>query len=212
MLVSVAIAVGILSVVVFNQSKYSSASTLSNSAHSLSQSITEAQTYSVSVKEFGTAAFGANYGVQLKRQGYTGGGSNTEYIFYADHTPKNNRYDGSWNTGASTCPTSGASSAECIKKNTLGRNVTISNLCWMDLNDITNGTCQNSVGGGANTISRVDIAFVRPETKAKIYIYNNSGFLLNAATLLGVRITLTSSVTGTTKYVYVYANGQVSVQ
>jgi type II secretory pathway pseudopilin PulG len=209
LLVSIGISITILTVVVVNQAKYTSASSLSNAAHSLSSSITEAQTYGVSVKEF-NAGFNAAYGIQLKDSSVSGGGSNTEYIFFADHNTKNTRYDGAWgNAGA--CPTSGPSANECIKKLSFGSNITYPptiglNFCYINSSNV----CSNTVSGGAR-IRRVDIVFVRPDTKAVITVFTNGNANITPTNMIGVQITLYNPSTLKTKNVRVYSSGQVSV-
>jgi type II secretory pathway pseudopilin PulG len=191
LLVSVAIITVIMTIVIVNQSRYSEATVLSNTASSLALAAREAQVYGVSVREVsaGSNEFTAGYGLEFNLSG----GSNDAYIGFADRGTKNYLYDSGW-----SCPVGGLS--ECLYKTTLQSNLVISAICSIDTSN--NEDC---------TLSRADVTFVRPDTDAHLVLYSSSGFELSTANIKAVRIKITTP-SNVTRSVYMYTTGQISIQ
>ena len=190
-LVSIAIIVVIISVITFNQSRYTDTASLNNLADEMTLSLSQAQVYSLSVKELstGSGVFNASYGLMFQPAS-----TDAAYFRFADATPKNGYYDGPW-----SCPI--GSGSECLEKVAITRGNQITGICAIR----ENGTEQCSIG-------RVDITFTRPETAANFIYWNNgaSGTLV-VQNSVGAKITLTSP-NGVTRLVKVYNTGQFSVQ
>ena len=192
LLVSLGIMVTILTLVLSNQSKYTEGAALTGLADDISLDLLQAQTYGVSVREFapGTEEFDAAYGVSLN---LIPQGGNSTYIYFADRGVKNQIYD-----SGLTCPID--ASSECIKKNIISRGNTISGLCYI----LKNGQEQCNLG-------RIDITYLRPDTKANIIFFAQNGSVLNTPNAVAARINV-SSPSGATRSIYVYKSGQISVQ
>lgn len=192
--VSLGIMVLVLSIVLANQSTYTATAALNNNADTIYLSMREAQTYGVGVREFspGSTEFNISYGLAFN---ISSSGSNNAYIFFADRGALNSRYDSGW-----ACPTGGAS--ECISKTLLTHGTTISQICYIRYN----GNTMCNIGGA-------DIVFARPETEARIMVFNQAGNYMDPQpdNLAGVRIDLVSPG-GRTRTVSVYKTGQISVQ
>jgi len=195
-MVSITIMVVILSMVAFNQSRYTTGASLKNDANSISLSLRQAQVYGVSVKEFspGTNDFSSAYGVSFNI--ISGSGSNNAYIFFADRiSSQNGEYDNTW-----ACPLSPTS--ECLDKTILSKGNTISSLCIIYSSDINdNGTCN---------LGRIDVTFLRPSTEAKIAFFNNAMVRMSPPPVRGARINLVSA--SGTNSIIIYTTGQISVQ
>lgn len=191
LIVSIGIMLAITSVIVFNQSQYSSSASLQNLANELSLSLRQAQVYGISVKEIspGSNNFNAAYGMTFSSTAST----NNSYIFFADKVTPNKVYDNSWD-----CPL-GASS-ECLEKTMITHGNTVSALCVIP-----------STGGEDCSLGRVDITFLRPATEARIVYFNSAHSLLSFPTAKGVRIKL-ASPQNENRSVVVYTTGQISVQ
>ncbi len=190
LLVSLGIISVILSMVVFNQNKYTDAASLSLLADEISQTVSQAQAYGIAVRELspGTADFTVSYGITLS---ILTSGSNVAYLFFADRND-NNLYDGDW-----TCPLGGAS--ECLEKVAIRHGNYIDSLCVIRENDTD--LCN---------VGRLDVSFVRPKTEAQILFFDTSGAPLNPAGSIGVRVVL-KSPSGNIQTVVIYETGQVSV-
>jgi len=195
MLISLGVASVILSVIIFNQSKYLDGTALLNAADELGLTVSQAQSYGVAVKEFspGSSNFSVSYGVTVSLlSGNSGSGSS--YIFFADRNG-NSAYDNDW-----TCAVDGSS--ECLVRTDLKQGNRVDEICVVR----TSGADQcNSVA------MRADVTFVRPNTEAQITFYNSGGQIYSPPNLKGVRIGLMSP-SGSGRSVTVYKNGQVSVQ
>ncbi|MBX4195659.1 hypothetical protein KW796_01730 [Candidatus Parcubacteria bacterium] len=190
-MITVGVMLALTSIIGFNQSRYTSGAALKNLANNLGLSLRQAQVYGISVKEYSPGAaggFSAGYGVEFD---ISSGGDNTSYIFFADRSPLNGRYDGNF-----TCPIGGAS--ECLDKITMSGGNTVSKLCT-----IVDASGTESCNG----ITRLDISFVRPAIEAKIS-YNGGPA---DPSLKGARVELTS-IDGKKNSVVVYVTGQISVR
>ena len=192
LLVSLGIMVTILTLVLSNQSKYTEGTALTGLADDISLDLLQAQTYGVSVREFapGTEEFDAAYGVSLN---LIPQGGNSTYIYFADRGVKNKIYD-----SGLTCPID--ASSECIKKNTVLRGNVISGLCYI----LKNGQEQCNLG-------RIDITYLRPDTKANIIFFGQNGSVLNTPNAIAARINI-ASPSRATRSIYVYKSGQISVR
>jgi type II secretory pathway pseudopilin PulG len=192
MLVSLGIAMLILTVLVLNQSKYTEMASLTAASDDLSLAVTQAQVYGISVREISPGAqdFSAAYGVGVN---LLGSGANNIYIFFADRNA-NQRYDGSW-----TCPVEGGT--ECLERTPFSGGNYVDSLCVVR----TNGADQ------CGSIGRVDISFLRPDPEARIRFQNQGGESYDPPSVKGVRINL-KSPSGLTRSVVIYITGQVSVQ
>ncbi|MFH1473080.1 MAG: prepilin-type N-terminal cleavage/methylation domain-containing protein [bacterium] len=192
--VSLGIMTLILTMVLSNQSQYTEGSTLVNLADEIGLTITQAQTYGVSVKEFspGTSEFSAAYGVEFN---ITSSGSNDAYIFFADREVGSvtGVYESGW-----TCPTD--ASSECLTKTNIARNNKIATIC----------SIPNS-GPESCNVGKLDVTFVRPLTNANLEFFDLNGAYLSLSNIKGARIGLISP-SGTTRSVTVYTTGQISIQ
>jgi Tfp pilus assembly protein FimT len=192
LLVSIGIMVAILTVVVSSQRGYTESSTLLNLADEIGITISQAQAYGIAVKELspGTADFNAAYGLSFN---ILSSGANSAYLFFADRNTTDH-YDGPWN-----CPAGGGS--ECVERVDFTRGNYIDSFCVVR----TSGPDQ------CGTVNRVDITFRRPETAARIKLFNSSGQEYDPPNDKGIRIVL-KSPSGLTRSVTVYNTGQISVQ
>lgn len=190
--VSIGIMVAVLAVVLLNQRNYTEAAALSNLADDLSLTISQARAYGIAVREVepGTANFNAAYGISMS---LLGSGSNSAYLFFVD---KNNNtfYDGGWD-----CPI--GENSECLEKVNFIRGNYIDSFCIV----------RTSGGDQCGSVSRVDITFLRPDTKANLVFFNNGGQQYNPSNTKGIKIVL-KSPGGLTREVTVYNTGQISVQ
>ncbi|MDB5266944.1 MAG: hypothetical protein JWN89_759 [Parcubacteria group bacterium] len=193
LLVSIGIMLAIISTVFYNQSKYSQSSSLKNAANEVSLSIRQAQVYGISVKELtpGSDDFTHAYGTSFSIMS----GEGSAYILFADRFPYDSMYNDTW-----SCPTGGSS--ECMQKINMTTGNSITGLCVIQAN--SNEICNN--------VGRVDIAFLRPSTDAKLMFFNGSGNSFSPGNIIGARIILTSSTSGLTRSIVVYTTGQISVQ
>ncbi|MBI2087083.1 MAG: prepilin-type N-terminal cleavage/methylation domain-containing protein [Candidatus Zambryskibacteria bacterium] len=191
LLVSIGIVAVILTVVVSNQSTYTENAALSNLADEISLTISQAQAYGIGVKEFspGTSEFSASYGLAFS---LLGSGSSGAYLTFADRNG-NGIYDGSW-----ACPVGGSS--ECIEKVNISRGNYINSLCIV-----------RSSGGDLCNVGRIDVSFVRPDTKARLVFFDTGGGSINPSGAIGAKIVLKSPGGASSKSVNVYNTGQVSV-
>lgn len=172
LMVSVGIFALMTALLLFRADRFDGGIVLENLAYDIALSIREAQTYGLNVLEapVGTAGeFEVAYGAQFK--------VGTQYIFYADLN-NSRSYDIESGTGA-----------EHIRKYSLKRGATISNIC---------------IGADENTCTTnpaaLDVLFLRPNPKALITGDSNYG-----------QITLTAR-DGSTRIVGVRKTGQIFVK
>ncbi len=199
LLVSISIVALIMTVVISNQANYTDRANLTNLADEIGLSISQAQAYGVSTKEFPTnpGEFNASYGLTFSLLGNPAG-SSLAYLYFADRgNPSNKRYDdgGNW----ITCTPGGAS--ECLQKTNISGGNDIQSLCMII----------NLLADDCTTPRRIDISFDRPNTEAQIIFFNNLGNTYTNSAMIGARIILRSA-SGLTKSVLVYKTGQVSIQ
>jgi prepilin-type N-terminal cleavage/methylation domain-containing protein len=208
LMVSIVIMLTIVSVVVLGQSKYTSDASLRNLANDIGLALREAQIYGISVKEFKSisvttdfsVAYGMNFNITTAANGSGNPGATNAYIFFADRgAVRDGIYGGSFNCPADTI----LAPSECIKKVSISNNNKIQDLCFV----LSSGAEQ------CGTIGRVDVSFLRPDTKANIKFFNLQNTLLSVpeANYKGARIKLVSPSNGT-HYVDVYKTGQISVR
>ncbi len=192
LLVSLGIVTVILSVVLLNQNAYTDGAALSILADELSLTVSQAQAYGIAVRELtpGSSNFSASYGLTVS---LLGSGSPYAYLFFADRN-NNKLYDGDW-----SCPVGGAS--ECLEKVAISRGNFVDSLCVV----VTSGADQ------CDTLKRIDVSFLRPDTVAQLTFFNSSGAVFTPSNMRGAKIVL-KSPGGLTKSVIVYETGQVSVQ
>lgn len=76
------------SVVLSSNARFGGAITLRNLAYDIALSVREAQTYGISVRQFGSGNFTAGYGTHFRRS------SPSTYILFADAVSANGLYDG----------------------------------------------------------------------------------------------------------------------
>lgn len=132
------IATVIMSIVFYNQEKYSEAPTLENQAADIAITVRQASVYGLSVRAAPDSNdFSAGYGLALDRA------NASDYIFFADKN-QNQYYDSGW-----TCP----SSSECLKKT--GLSYGVDSLCYIPTS-----------GSEVCDVDRVDVTFYRPDPEA----------------------------------------------
>lgn len=190
MLVSLGIMGSILSVVLLNQSSYTERIALSNLADQMSLTLYQAQSYGIAVKEFETGSenFSVAYGLTVS---ILSNGDESAYLNFADEDG-DGTYDGNWN-----CQQGGSS--ECLEKVTFSQNNTINSICIIE----------NNGSEDCNQPKRVDITFARPNTRANIEVFRNSGQSMDMSTAKGIKINL-QSLSGFERAVVVYKVGQIS--
>jgi hypothetical protein len=194
--VSLGIMAAILTIILPNQSTYTSTAVLNNAADEIYLSLREAQVYGTGVREFapGTTEFDISYGLSFN---LTSSGSNDAYIFFADRGIKNLRYDSGWN-----CPLGDTS--ECLSKTLFKRGIYINEICRVRNNPNNPYQCNN--------IGRIDISFARPNPRSQIVFFNTNGNPLeDDPDFIGARISIQSPL-GVLRSIIIYYNGQISVQ
>ncbi len=191
LMVSISIIVIILTVVISGQSTYTDKAALAGLADEISLTISQAQIYSIGVKELSTGSlnFSSSYGLTFSLLGGTSG-SNTAYIYFADIN-RDFIYAGDW-----SCVAGG----ECLSKTDIVRGNLIQSICVVPVS-----------GADVCDVGRADISFVRPNTEAQLRFFNLSGGVYNPISMKGVKIRLVSPK-GATRSVSVFTTGQISVQ
>ncbi|MBX4200371.1 type II secretion system GspH family protein [Candidatus Parcubacteria bacterium] len=188
LLVTMTIMALIMGVVVIHQNQYTDGIYIRNAVDTLALAVRQAQVYGTSVRELtpGTNNFSTPYGISFDS---TAMSTNSAYVFFAD-VNSNQSYDGSFIN---------CSGQECIELTSVSGNDYISAFCDI----LSNGTevCDN-------TINKVDIIFLRPETKARIRL-NGGDITAFPGSPQAVRVKLTSPF-GETHSVTVYKTGQIS--
>lgn len=192
LLISISIVSVILTVLILNQSTYTDGAALANLADEISLTISQAQTYSIAVREFSTGSniFSSSYGLAFS---LLGSGSDKAYIYFADRDG-NSIYSGDW-----SCPMGGLSD-ECLNRADITRGNYIDSICIIRI--AGEDVCDN--------VSRVDISFLRPNTEAQIFFFDDSGSLITMSDIKGGKITVKSPL-GYTRTVSIFNTGQVSV-
>ncbi|MEQ1561483.1 MAG: type II secretion system protein [Nitrospira sp.] len=149
-LTSVAILTVIMSVVIFNYSKFNNNIALSSAGQEITVAVRQAQVYGLSVKETSTGSgqFNTAYGIHFQPS------DPTNYYVFADKNG-NSVYD----VGGGC----GSVNTECIEKFSLKNGVKIFDIC-------NESSCSPLPGQ-----NKLNILFKRPETNAIIYFGNNFG-------------------------------------
>lgn len=162
LLVSIAIVSVLVTIIFFNQSKYSERALLYNLADDVALEIAIAQSYSTSVRETtpGSGDFDTNYGVTFSLN-QSPNGSPTSYIVFADYDG-NGIYSGNW----ASCV------GECLRKNEILHGNYIEILCLQRLNNLNN---LNHILLCNTTIRRIDILFVRPNLQPETKFLTSAG-------------------------------------
>ena len=186
LIVSLGIIVVILSLVLSNQSKYTDGTMLTGLADDISLSLSQAQIYGISVREFspGSSEF---------EIAYTSQGDSSSYLYFADRGAVNHVYDSGWN-----CPTD--TSSECISKTSITRGNAIIKLCAIP-----------DSGPDFCDVGRLDVTFLRPLPDASLVFFDLTGAPLSLSSIKGAKIEV-GSPSGATRSVSVFASGQISVQ
>lgn len=193
LLVSLAIMAVITTVIMFNQGNYTDAAALRNAADDLGLTFTEAQTYGIAVRErqADSSDFTSAYGVSITLLEQ---GAQTGYISFFDRNA-NEYYDSGWG-----CPPAETGS-ECRGKTIFPRGAYVESFCIL----------RSSGGDICNNVSRVDVAFHRPNPEAQLMFFNSGGNQYAPANIIGALIRLRSPG-GLTREVKVYNTGQISIQ
>ena len=191
MMVTISIALVIITVIAYNQSKYTSGASLKNVANEIGLSLRQAQIYGISVRELsaGSGEFSSGYGMVFS----TVGGNNNKYIFFADRGSNDLFYNGDW-----SCATGGSN--ECLSISNIPNNNIIKELCVIQNDNSTD--C---------TLGRIDIVYVRPKTDTRFTFFDSSLINVNYINPKGAIIKI-KSPNNEVRLVTVYTTGQISVQ
>lgn len=191
LMVSISIIVIILTVVISNQSTYTDKAALAGLADEISLTVSQAQIYSIGVKELSTGSqiFSSSYGLTFSLLSGNSG-SNVDYIYFADIN-RDFIYGGNW-----LCVAGG----ECLNKTNITRGNLIQSICVVPVS-----------GSDVCDVGRADISFVRPNTEAQIRFFDLNGIVYNPISMKGVKIMLVSPK-GATRSVSIFSTGQISVQ
>jgi len=194
LMVSIAIVTVILTVIISNQSTYTDTAALAGLADEISLTISQAQVYSIGVKELSTGSqvFSSSYGLSFSLLSGNSG-SNVDYIYFADRNG-DLVYSGDW-----LCATGGPSD-ECLSKTNITRGNLIQSMCVVLVS-----------GPDVCDVGRVDISFVRPDTEAQIKLFDLNGVAYPPTSMKGAKIMLVSPK-GATRSVSVFSTGQISEQ
>lgn len=190
LMVSISIIVIILTVVISNQSTYTDKAALAGLADEISLTVSQAQVYSIGVKELSTGSqiFSSSYGLTFSLLSGNSG-SNVDYIYFADIN-RDFIYGGDW-----LC-----AGGECLSKTNITRGNLIQSICVIPVS-----------GSDVCDVGRVDISFVRPNTEAQIRFFDSNEVVYNPISMKGVKIMLISPK-GATRSVSIFSTGQISVQ
>jgi|SRR5581483_11970736 len=186
-IISVAIASVIMSVVLWNYSAFNDQLALSSAAQEIAIAIRQAQTYGISARETGAGQgnFDSDYGVYLSLK------EPNAYSIFVD-TNANKVYDPGQGCG------SGVQNTECVEKSMLRNGVVISAICD------ESGSCPPS------SASQLDVTFLRPNPDATIDFADDSGFIVSGPSRAGT-VVLTSPM-GRTIRVEVDNTGEIVIK
>jgi prepilin-type N-terminal cleavage/methylation domain-containing protein len=187
LLIVMVIAAFIMTSLVIQQSKWNNRLAVSTQAYELALMVRQAQVYALGVRENSAASgdkFNTGYGV------YFDSNNSNQYIFYGDLN-RNGNYD----------------SGEEIEIKPFNRNVAIYDLCAVKVVGQLDYRC-SSEGGN---VSRIQIFFYRPDPKAVIKFFNNSG---NPSSNVGPKAGVYVKDSKNTAYFHVdiMPTGQISVE
>lgn len=186
LMVTIGIAVLIMTVTLFDFATFSDKLALSSAAQQIAVTIRQAQTYGLSVKEAkqsGSSTFLAGYGVYFETAS-----DQTHYTLFADFN-KNNRYDVGNGCGAAV--------TECLQQSLL-KNVKATSLCAAACPPFSNAS-----------VTGLQIMFVRPSPDAIMNFFLTSGSYVSTEIVGSVVLT---SPKGNTIKVKVQSTGQIAVQ
>lgn len=212
MLVVITIFLLLTSVIVFNYGKFNSDIFLTNIAYEVALSIREAQSYSLSVKGFGTGeqqTFDKSYGIQFFTNSGADDDKKKNFIFFVDSN-NNHVCDGGdddvCNTGSQICTMD-----ECLSINSLARGVMVKKICASsDINsDISFRTVKGQLRcslGAEQVDANLFISFKRPDPDATILAGDDGDydFYKKVAILL-------EDPSGSRRFVTVNGLGQINV-
>ncbi len=184
-----AIIVVITAFMLFQQSKFNSATLLRSLTYSVALSMRQAQVYGTSVREssLGSGVFGAGYGV------YFPAGNTGQYYIFSDNN-SNGVYD----------------SGEELPQYALNPGYVIENICVT----LSGSATQQCIKGTASLITSLTVYFRRPNPDACFATNTVPGACASAglpATYSVAYVQLKSTGNGDTRSVRVSANGQISV-
>jgi len=169
---------------------------MTNLAYDVALSLREAQSYGLSVRQspLGNGNFDIGYGVHFK--------SDSFFVFFADRNG-NKKYDGTSINGK--CVVSNES--ECLKVYRLEKGNSIAFFCGI-LASFGALECRNFINN-EQTISFVDITFIRPEPDAFIQTDLNPN---NEMRYRGAEIVVVSPRRKASRTIDVYQTGQISIK
>lgn len=187
-LVTIAIATGLMALVVTNYYTSNDSLAIKSAAQELSIAIRQAQAYGLAVRESGIGSLNFNYayGVYFF---YSSGSPATTYVIFIDRDG-----DYFYDVGTGSC---GSVTTECIETITLRNGVKITSI-------------QNSLSAVPVGATSLNISFKRPNPDALIYFKNGSGGTVSGPTSIG-KVILTSP-RGVNATITVDNTGQILVQ
>lgn len=193
LLVSMAIATLLMSVVIFNYSTFNDNLAISSAEQEIAIAIRQAQTFGINVRETAASSgkFDSAYGIYVDPQN----SNNAIYLFvdksevpFGDGTNANHKYDAGGGCGSA--------STECIEKISLRNGVVVSNVCD---------------GTSCYVDKNMTVTFLRPNPDADIYFINNATGAVFSSSVSTGKIELTSPK-GKVLKVIVESTGQVVVE
>lgn len=219
LLISISVVVVLTGIVMYNHKRFETDIEVSNLAYKLGLIVREAQTNSISVKQFGDDGrnFDTSYGLHFDKY------INDEFIVFTDLPEASAGVADGLYTRVIELGGVGmdCESSECVEKISLGRGNKIKSLCaiyWADGNPSQSEPCIE-MGGGGN-YGFLDIRFKRPNPDAILNVYNEGDYTPGQQVTVcdgetkscsGWAICLVSPQ-GRNKRVSVYQTGQISVE
>ncbi len=212
LLVVIAIMVIVTAVVIYNYSQFNSTTLVTNYAYEVAFAIREAQIYGLSVLGNGET-FQIGYGVHFDSDSTTIGGAS--FSLFADLALSSGSPVGNRRFDFASCPVpySPATCGEFVKKNTFVGSYKVDTFCVVK--DTTTECNKVIPGSSQQTISTLDITFLRPNPDA--YIIADAGVdgpadpQNSQSPNSRAEITIVSPH-GEKKKVVVYSTGQISIQ
>lgn len=175
------------------QQKFDSSTIMRSLAYSIALSLRQAQVYGISVRpsSLGSGNFSTSHGLFFQKS------TSTSYLLFADQDG-NHRFQG-----------------DPIEKTfALGGNFVISEFCavyYSGSNQVRRCSGADDSGGGAGTISMLNIIFVRPNPDAQIYALDASYNPIAGDPPYAYAYVQIKAIDGTTRGIRVWATGQISV-
>ncbi|MDP2593590.1 MAG: type II secretion system protein [bacterium] len=189
LVISIAIFLLVATVALFGYGKFRESITITNLSYDVALSIRQAQTYGLSVREFG-GAFDAGYGVHFSKD------RPNSFVLFADINGDKKFND----TGiGNSCE----DSSECVSVFLIGGQNRINYFCAkVPFPD----TSECSYNGGV--LEAMDIVFTRPNTKANFTATRNAGGSQPNYESVDIHM---ASEGGKSRTVTIYKTGQISV-